>query len=712
MDLDKFTKRYEYDPIKDKIGTGGFGDVFRARDTLEHDWVALKIAKVDQESTRLKREVEMAAALEAHANIAKYIACYSFSTLTGEYDFAVMKLYEEGNLKQLLENQDLPDNIKGYILYQVLSGIEFLHNNGIIHRDLKPRNILIIKDDKGNFIPLITDFGISKKLDSEKSSAYINSLAGVGTISYASPEQLKTGTIKKNADLWSFGVIAYQAFTGQLPFNTGQHDSTSEAGRQELFRQIASGVIPQAINSVREPWKGLIQKCLVTDPVKRVKSATECLKMVKNEQPVLIKTGGTYDGDTKVIVLPPDEPSEEIIENKVGEDSNKDIADGENKKVGEDSNKDITDRENKKTGRRILYIVASIIAVVVIAVIGGLALFFSEYFPKKPVAIEPTTPVVYVAGWEEDSSGKKFAMLWEDDVAKRLPDGSVAYSVFVSGGDVWVAGWQEFSGGKTEARLWKNGSRQSLGNGNNVSRAFSVFVVGNEYYVAGFELDSSEQPCAMLWKNNQGSKLNSGGLQSLANSVFVSGSKVLVAGVGITPQGNMGAYLWVNGRPNLLSGTSEEAEATSVFVSESVDVYVAGWMQTDDGKKLAMLWENYVDQKLGRESIEAEATQVFVLGQDVIVSGQEPSRTNNRFAAVYWIKNNGNSDTFRRSNIGNSITSSASNSVFAVDNDIIYSAGYEVDEGGKQRATLWKNNRPKYLSDRRYNAEAHSIVVK
>jgi serine/threonine protein kinase len=163
---------------------------------------------------------------------------------------------------------------KQSILTQILSGIEFLHNNGIIHRDLKPQNILIVK--RGNeYIPKITDFGISKQLDVNKSSVFSNSIAGAGTLAYASPEQLGDRTIRKNADLWSFGVIAYQTLSGSLPFTTGAHVVTSEEGRMELFQQIKSGVLPAIINSIAEPWQKLIRACLVSDPDKRIKNTQE-----------------------------------------------------------------------------------------------------------------------------------------------------------------------------------------------------------------------------------------------------------------------------------------------------------------------------------------------------------------------------------------------------------------------------------------------------
>ncbi|MCL1893587.1 MAG: serine/threonine-protein kinase [Holophagaceae bacterium] len=280
MELTEFTNRYKYNPKKDKIGSGGFGDVFKAYDTFLNNYVALKISKVENENIRLKKEEEMASGLPDHPNIANYIDCHTFETITGEHDFGILQYYEHGNLNQLLNSQSISYETINTILRQVLTGLEFLHSQKIIHRDMKPQNILMAITPEGEYVPKITDFGISKKLDADKSQLFSHSLTGVGSLSYASPEQLKSTTIRRNTDLWSFGVIAYQAFTGQLPFTTGEMDSSSEAGREELFRQIKAGEIPETINKITEPWKSLILKCLVPDPAKRIQTAKECLEIL------------------------------------------------------------------------------------------------------------------------------------------------------------------------------------------------------------------------------------------------------------------------------------------------------------------------------------------------------------------------------------------------------------------------------------------------
>ncbi|MDR1119321.1 MAG: SUMF1/EgtB/PvdO family nonheme iron enzyme [Dysgonamonadaceae bacterium] len=271
----EFQQRYTYNPLTDKLGEGGFGSVFKAYDTHRDRWVAVKVAKVipGMETVRLRKEVEMVIKLPSHPNIAYYEECFTFPQMDGEYDFGILQYYELGNLNRLLRT-GLPPEQRTAILIQLLNGLDFLHQYGIIHRDLKPQNILMVKRGQ-EYIPKITDFGISKRLDINKSSVFSNSIAGAGTLAYASPEQLSGREIRKNTDLWSFGVIVYQAFTGSQPFTTGGHASTSEAGRVELFRQINLGNLPDAVRTIPTPWQTLVRNCLKPDPAQRIKDVSK-----------------------------------------------------------------------------------------------------------------------------------------------------------------------------------------------------------------------------------------------------------------------------------------------------------------------------------------------------------------------------------------------------------------------------------------------------
>ena len=302
MNLQEFSQRYSYDERRDRLGKGGFGSVFKAYDNVLDRYVAIKIAQVDPDydNLRLSHEVEKAARLE-HVNVAHYDKCMSFKTLTGEVDIAIMQYYENGSLSCIIDNSSLDAEHRYDLLTQILEGIAYLHSEGIIHRDLKPQNVLIAR--RGDrYIPKITDFGISKQLDDGQSSAVSNSVLG-GTRSYASPEQLKDSTIRKNTDLWSFGVIAFQMLVGKLPFDCGKYSVTSEEGRLELFRQMTSGVLPEALNNVPEPWQRLIRKCLTVDNEKRIAHAEDCLAIIRGGDATAVEGNSTED-DPEAIAIP------------------------------------------------------------------------------------------------------------------------------------------------------------------------------------------------------------------------------------------------------------------------------------------------------------------------------------------------------------------------------------------------------------------------
>jgi len=281
MTYEDFIQRYQYSLKTDRLGEGGFGEVFKAFDTHLDRYVALKIAKVkeDQPMFRLKKEVDIAAKLPTHANIARYEACYTFETPTGTFDFAILQYYEEGNLLKLIREKLLSEKQKHDLILQIIRGIQFLHDNNIIHRDLKPQNILIARRGEA-FIPKISDFGISKQVGPEAESWVSNSLVG-GSIAYASPEQLRGAKlIQKNTDLWSMGVLIYQIITGELPFNTGLYDSGSEQGRMEMARQITEGVLPEKIDDISSPFRQMIRRCMVVDPAQRIKSADRLFEIL------------------------------------------------------------------------------------------------------------------------------------------------------------------------------------------------------------------------------------------------------------------------------------------------------------------------------------------------------------------------------------------------------------------------------------------------
>ncbi len=272
-----FFKRYKYDRTKDRIGGGGFGNVYKVFDSIENETVALKIAEVKpgQENLSLKKEVELASTLERHVNIARYTACYRFDMPNGLFDFGLLQYYPLGNLSQLVKRKQLPIIEKESIAKAIIAGIHHLHSNHIVHRDLKSANILIAQGYQGEYVPKIADFGLSKQFTEKENSWFSNSFAG-GSLHYVAPEQLEGKPLRKNVDLWSLGVILYELFVGDIPFKASNDDG-SESARAEIVSNIQTINIPTAINNVPKAWQDIIRRCLVLDPNHRAKSIEELM---------------------------------------------------------------------------------------------------------------------------------------------------------------------------------------------------------------------------------------------------------------------------------------------------------------------------------------------------------------------------------------------------------------------------------------------------
>lgn len=281
MTQEEFFKRYTYSPSRDRIGGGGFGTVYKAKDNVLHREVAIKVSEVKttadgKKTFSLKDEFEALAHVPKHPNIANYEEFYSYESPQGLFDYAVMQYYPDGNLSKTIK-RGLSEEQKEDIARQLLDGIAFLHKHKVVHRDLKPGNILIVKD--GNkIIPLITDFGLSKSADSGEGSEFSNSFGG-GTQRYSSPEQLQGQPLRLNTDLWSYGAIVYELFTSKPLFASESEVSNSTQANLEIFNKIIRGEV-EGLDKLPDQWHRVAERCLVINPQNRAKSADELFQIL------------------------------------------------------------------------------------------------------------------------------------------------------------------------------------------------------------------------------------------------------------------------------------------------------------------------------------------------------------------------------------------------------------------------------------------------
>lgn len=320
MIYEEFIKRYTFNIETDHLGEGGFGEVFKAYDNYLDKWVAIKQSKVKKgmENFTLQKEVELASQLPDHPNIAHYDKCFRYTIpMMGTFDFGILQYYEEGNLSHLRKTGKVNKQNMDGIIEGILNGLSHLHRHNIIHRDIKPANVLIVKRGL-KFIPKITDFGISKQGTATDNSFISNSLAG-GTFSYAAPEQLKgQAKMRRNADLWSFGVILYELMTNKLPFEATTLDKSSEAARNEVTSLILDGKLPNDIQQIPLPYQEMIELCLVVDYMQRVQKADELFDILKGKDisPKTVKKETTIE----VEEFPSEKKNPEVLEPKPTEE--------------------------------------------------------------------------------------------------------------------------------------------------------------------------------------------------------------------------------------------------------------------------------------------------------------------------------------------------------------------------------------------------------
>jgi serine/threonine protein kinase/sugar lactone lactonase YvrE len=213
----------KYDVLSE-IGRGGMGIIYKAQDPSLNRFVAIKQLvlegvdpdKKDEFRERFRREAILAAGLN-HPNL---ISIYDVSIGT-ENSYYVMELLEGQSFRRELETRPeqrmSPEDLYN-IFKQVCEGLAHAHQMNLVHRDIKPDNIFILPSGKVK----LTDFGIARSSEPEVNSNLTKPGVMLGTLSYVSPEQLQDArNVDHRADIYSLGVVIYEALAGQLPF-TGE----------------------------------------------------------------------------------------------------------------------------------------------------------------------------------------------------------------------------------------------------------------------------------------------------------------------------------------------------------------------------------------------------------------------------------------------------------------------------------------------------------
>jgi eukaryotic-like serine/threonine-protein kinase len=257
--------------VVSRLGAGGMGEVYRARDTRLDRPVAIKIllesfAGDPDRLTRFGREAKLLAALN-HPHIAQIYGLEESGTTRA----LVMELVEGPTLADRIAGGPVPVDEALAIAKQIAEALDAAHEKGIVHRDLKPANVKLSTDGQVK----VLDFGLAKAMDAEASA-----LAGgasiaptitspamtqmgmiLGTAAYMSPEQARGRAVDARADIWAFGVVLYEMVTGAALF----------AG--DTVTDVLAAVVTKEPDWSRVPatLTPLLKRCLEKDPKRRLR---------------------------------------------------------------------------------------------------------------------------------------------------------------------------------------------------------------------------------------------------------------------------------------------------------------------------------------------------------------------------------------------------------------------------------------------------------
>lgn len=266
--------------IVDKLGEGGMGIVYKARDTHLERFVALKVLPAERmtdvsRKARFTQEARAASALN-HANI---VHIYDIATEQG-VDFIAMEYVAGKTLDQHIPRKGMRLNEALKIALQIAGALARAHAAGIVHRDLKPSNVIV--DEHGSV--KLLDFGLAKLVEVEASGELSTATMGLkteegtvmGTTAYMSPEQAQGRALDARSDIFSFGAVLYEMLTGSRAFQ-----GTSSMSVLSAVLTAEPAPLPA---DVPYELRKIIERCLRKDPERRlqhigdVKLALEDLK--------------------------------------------------------------------------------------------------------------------------------------------------------------------------------------------------------------------------------------------------------------------------------------------------------------------------------------------------------------------------------------------------------------------------------------------------
>ncbi len=260
----------QYEIIQ-KLGEGGMGTVYLAKDTMIDRLVAIKQLhrNTGSEEESLGERFQAEALALAKLNHPNVTHLYSFIPKEDTY-WMIMEYVEGKTLEDwLFVHKKITHQLAASITVQILDGLQHAHRKGIIHRDIKPANVMINEDGEVK----IMDFGIARMRNAQRITSHGKS---VGTLEYMAPEQIQGHEGDERTDIYAVGNILYEMLCGSTPFKS---DTDYRLMKDKLEKQPES--ILQENPTVPKPLEKIIFKALQRNPDKRYQSAREMKNVIE-----------------------------------------------------------------------------------------------------------------------------------------------------------------------------------------------------------------------------------------------------------------------------------------------------------------------------------------------------------------------------------------------------------------------------------------------
>jgi predicted ATPase/serine/threonine protein kinase len=258
--------------ILQRLGAGGMGEVYRAKDPRLDRELAIKVLSLElcshpEALSRFEREARSASSLN-HPNIVTIYELGHFN----DTRYIAMELVHGETVRAMLASGPIPFRKSVAIAAQIADGLAKAHEIGVIHRDLKPENLMVSGDGTAK----VLDFGLAKLLKDETSSGSDSTTAiseaglVMGTVGYMSPEQAMGSEIDFRSDQFSFGSVLYEMVTGSPAFRKKTHAETMAAILRDDIERLGARM-PQA----PAPFLWIVERCLAKDPKQRYGSTRD-----------------------------------------------------------------------------------------------------------------------------------------------------------------------------------------------------------------------------------------------------------------------------------------------------------------------------------------------------------------------------------------------------------------------------------------------------